>query len=206
MLFRSERVDRRVREIEGNIIGKEQAYNNRKQEVDKLPIGLEYEADYQRRRGKIWIDDLQGIQQKLKEQTITYERIFKREFVLNIYNTAKDAKDDISDINKELRKLQFSTKYQFDVKMLNDNSDYAKILRYAEYLQETNNMSDGQMTFTSLMSYENDEVETREREIRDIINKIIDHNDIAEIKKFADYRNYMSYEIKIGRASCRERV
>ena len=64
-----ERVDRRVREIEGNIIGKEQAYNNRKQEVDKLPIGLEYEADYQRRRGKIWIDDLQGIQQKLKEQT-----------------------------------------------------------------------------------------------------------------------------------------
>lgn len=193
-----ERVDRRVREIEGNIIGKEQAYNNRKQEVDKLPIGLEYEADYQRRRGKIWIDDLQGIQQKLKEQTITYERIFKREFVLNIYNTAKDAKDDISDINKELRKLQFSTKYQFDVKMLNDNSDYAKILRYAEYLQETNNMSDGQMTFTSLMSYENDEVETREREIRDIINKIIDHNDIAEIKKFADYRNYMSYEIIIN--------
>ena len=193
-----ERVDRRVREIEGNIIGKEQAYNNRKQEVDKLPIGLEYEADYQRRRGKIWIDDLQGIQQKLKEQTITYERIFTREFVLNIYNTAKDAKDDISDINKELRKLQFSTKYQFDVKMLNDNSDYAKILRYAEYLQETNNMSDGQMTFTSLMSYENDEVETREREIRDIINKIIDHNDIAEIKKFADYRNYMSYEIIIN--------
>lgn len=193
-----ERVDRRVRELEGNIIGKEQAYNNRKQEVDKLPIGLEYEADYQRRRGKIWIDDLQGIQQKLKEQTITYERIFKREFVLNIYNTAKDAKDDISDINKELRKLQFSTKYQFDVKMLNDNSDYAKILRYAEYLQETNNMSDGQMTFTSLMSYENDEVEMREREIRDIINKIIDHNDIAEIKKFADYRNYMSYEIIIN--------
>ncbi len=193
-----ERVDRRVRELEGNINGKQQAYNNRKQEVDKLPIGLEYEADYQRRRGKIWIDDLQGIQQKLKEQTITYERIFKREFVLNIYNTAKDAKDDISDINKELRKLRFSTKYQFDVKMLNDNSDYAKILRYAEYLQETNNMSDGQMTFTSLMGYENDEVETREKEIRDIINKIIDHNDIAEIKKFADYRNYMSYEIIIN--------
>jgi predicted transcriptional regulator len=192
------RVDRRVRELEGNINGKQQAYNNRKQEADRLPVGLNCEADYQRRRGKIWIDDLQGIQQKLKEQTITYERIFKREFVLNIYNAAKEAKDDISDINKELRKLQFSTKYQFDVKMLNDNSDYAKILRYAEYLQETNNMSDGQMTFTSLMGYENDEVETREKEIRDIINKIIEHNDISEIKKFADYRNYMSYEIIIN--------
>lgn len=193
-----ERVDRRVRELEGTINGKQQAYNNRKQEVDKLPIGLECEADYQRRRGKIWIDDLQGIQQKLKEQTITYERIFKREFVLNIYETAKDARNDIFDINKELRKLQFSTKYQFEVKMLSDNSDYAKILRYAEYLQETNNMSDGQMTFTNFMGYEKDEVETREREIRDIINKIIDHNDMAEIKKFADYRNYMSYEISIN--------
>ncbi len=193
-----ERVDRRVRELEANINGKQQAYNNRKQEVDKLPIGLEYEADYQRRRGKIWIDDLQGIQQKLKEQTKTYERIFKREFVLNIYEKAKDARSDISDINKELRKLEFSTKYQFDVKMLNDHSDYAKILRYAEYLQETNNMSDGQMTFTSLMGYENDEAETRENEIRSIINKIIEHNDIAEIKKFADYRNYMSYEIIIN--------
>jgi DNA repair exonuclease SbcCD ATPase subunit len=192
------RVARRVRELEGNINGKQLTYNNRKQEVDKLPVGLDCEAAYQRRRGKIWIDDLQGIQQKLKEQTYTYERIFKREFVLNIYNTAKDAKDDISDINKELRKLQFSTKYQFDVKLLGDNSDYAKILRYAEYLQETNSMSDGQMTLTSLMGYENDEVETREKEIRDIINKIIDHNDISEIKKFADYRNYMSYEIIIN--------
>lgn len=192
------RVDRRVRQLEGDIKGKQQFYNNRKQEMDKLPVGLEYEAAYQKRRGKIWIDDLQGIQQKLREQTVIYERIFKREFVLNIYETAKDARSDITDINKELRKLQFSTKYQFDVKLLNDNSDYAKILRYAEYLQKTNNMADGQMTFTGLMGYESDEVELREKEIRDIINKIIDKNDISEIKRFADYRNYMSYEIIIN--------
>lgn len=192
------RIDRRVRELEANINGKQQAYNNRKQEVDRLPIGLGCEAAYQQRRGKIWIDDLQGIQQKLREQTITYERIFKREFVLNIYETAKSARSDISDINKELRKLQFSTKYQFDVKLLNDNSDYAKILYYAEYLQETNNMADGQLTLTGLMGYENDEVETREKEIRDIINKIIDKNDLSEMKRFADYRNYMSYEIIIN--------
>lgn len=192
------RNDRRVRELEGNIIGAQQAYNNRKQEMDRLPIGLQHENVYQKRRGKIWIDDLQGIQQKLREQTVQYERIFKREFVLNIYETAKDARNDISDINKELRKLQFSTKYQFDVKMLDDNSDYAKILHYAEYLQETNNLSDGQMSLTNLMGYDGDEVETREKEIKDIINKIIDKNDISEVKRFADYRNYMSYEIIIN--------
>lgn len=193
-----QRTDRRVRELEGDIRGKQQTYNNRKQEVDKLPVGFECESAYQKRRGRIWIDNLQGIQQKLREQTLTYERIFKREFVLNIYEAAKDARSDIADINKELRKLQFSTKYQFDVKLLNDNSDYAKILRYAVYLQETNNMLDGQFSFTGLMGYENDEVEIREKEIRDIINKIIDQNDLTQIKRFADYRNYMSYEIIIN--------
>lgn len=192
------RNDRRVRELEANIVGAQQAYNNRKQEIDRLPVGLEYESVYQKRRGKIWIDDLQGIQQKLRDQTVQYERIFKREFVLNIYETAKEARSDISDINKELRKLRFSTKYQFDVKMLDDNSDCAKILRYAEYLQETNNLSDGQMSLTDLMGYDGDEVETREREIKDIINRIIDKNDLSQIQYFADYRNYMSYEIIIN--------
>src|SRR5699024_12125670 len=56
------------------------------------------------------------------------------------------ARSDIADINKELRKLRFSTKYQFDVKMLGDSSDYAKILRYAEYLQESNDMGDRKST------------------------------------------------------------
>ncbi|MEE0264020.1 MAG: SbcC/MukB-like Walker B domain-containing protein, partial [Acutalibacteraceae bacterium] len=193
-----QRTGQRVRALEVNINGKQLSYNNRKQDVDKLPIGLEYEAVYQKRRDKIWIDDLQGIQEKLKEQTATYERIFKREFVLKIYDTAKQARQDISDINKELRKLEFSTRYQFDVKMLSNNSDYAKILRYAEYLDETNNINDGQMQFASFIGYDIDEIEAREKEIRNIINKIIDHNDITEIKKFADYRNYMSYEIIIN--------
>lgn len=193
-----ERAARRVRELAAEILGFQQAYNNRKQDIDRLPIGLEYESIYQKRRGRIWIDDLQGIQQKLKDQTLKYERIFKREFVLNIYEAAKSARSDIADINKELRKLQFSTKYQFDVKMLGDTSDYAKILRYAEYLQESNDMGDGQMSLSAVTGYDNDEVEAREKEIKDIINKIIDKNDMSEMKKFADYRNYMSYEIIIN--------
>ena len=82
--------------------------------------------------------------------------------------------------------------------MLSDGSDYARILRYAEYLQDTNNLSDGQMSLTGLWGYESDEVEARESEIKDIINRIIDKNDVAEINKFADYRNYMSYEIIIN--------
>ena len=193
-----ERVDRRVRELEGNILGKQQSYNNRKQEVDRLPTGLHEEAAYQKRRGRIWIDDLQGIQGKLKEQTISYERIFKREFVLSIYEIARDARRDIKEINKELRKLRFSTRYQFDVKLLNDSSDFTRILSYAEYLQKTNDMGDGQMSLMGMMEYGNEEIDSMEEQIREIINRIIEKNDSSEIKRFADYRNYMSYEIIIN--------
>lgn len=36
-----------------------------------------------------------------------------------------------------------------------------------------------------------------EQDIRSIINKIIEKNDVELIEKYADYRNYMTYEILI---------
>ena len=195
-----ERNARRINELRGLIVGSQQSYNNRKQDVDRLPVGMECESSYQKRKNKIWIDDLQGIQEKLREQTRTYENIFKHEFVLGIYENANEARSDIHEINKELRKLKFSTRYQFDVRMLNDSSDYAKILRYAEYLRTSNDLFDDQLSFNSSGhgNYEKDEIEKRENEIKNIINKIIDKNDVSEIKRFADYRNYMSYEIIVN--------
>lgn len=193
-----EELEEKAAELKTSVLAAQQAYNNRKAAEDRLPEGLDQEAEYQGRRGRIWISDLQGTQSKLQEQTRNYERIFKREFVLKLYEAAKAAKQDIAEINKELRKLQFSTKYQFEVKLLDDKSDYAKVLRYAEYLQETNNLADGQFSLTGLMGYDDDEVEKREKEIRDLINRMIDSDDKTEIESFADYRNYMSYEIIIN--------
>lgn len=199
-----ERADRRKRELEGLIIGGQKEYNRRKKEEDRLSEGVEHEGKYLARRNKIWVDDLQEINTKMAEQTKKYESIFKNEFVLSLYQTALSAKDDIAGINKELRKLQFTTKYQFDVNLLDDKSDYAKILRYAEYLKKTNKVDDGQMVFGSLYGYEDDEIETREKEIKEIINRIIDKNDLGVIKAFADYRNYMSYEIIINNADVKD--
>lgn len=193
-----ERLDRRKRELEGLIIGGQKDYNRRKGEDDRLPEGLGQEGGFLARKNKIWVDDLQEINAKMTAQTVKYERIFKNEFVLSLYQTALSAKEDIAGINKELRKLQFATKYQFDVNLLNDKSDYAKILRYAEYLKKTNNVDDGQMVFGKLYGYEDDEIEVREREIKEIINGISNKNDLGVIKAFADYRNYMSYEIIIN--------
>lgn len=193
-----ERVDRRKRELEGLIIGGQKDYNRRKKEEERLQEGLQFEGRYLARKNKIWVDDLQDINVKMAEQTRKYESVFKNEFVLSLYQTALSAKEDINSINKELRKLQFATKYQFDVSLLDDKSEYAKILRYAEFLKRTNKVDDGQMVFGNLYGYEDDEVESREKEIKEIINRIIDKNDMGVIKTFADYRNYMSYEIIIN--------
>ena len=85
------------------------------------------------------------------------------------------------------------------MKMLRDHSDYTKVLNYAEYLQSANDLFDDQISFNSsgYGKYEKDEIEKRENEIKNIINKMIDKNDLSEIKRFADYRNYMSYEILV---------
>lgn len=194
-----ERAEREVRELSSKIQSMQLNYNNRKPQEEQLPLGTDAEGSYQKRKTKIWIDDLQGIQEKMREQTKKYEDIFKHEFVLSIYEYAREALGDIREINKELRKLKFSTQYQFDVKMLRDRSDYAKVLNYAEYLQSANDLSDDQLSFNSAGygKYEKDEIEKQENEIKNIINKMIDKNDLSEIKRFADYRNYMSYEILV---------
>lgn len=194
-----ERVQSSITALQTTIQSRQMLYNNRKPQEERLPLGTDAEGSYQKRKTKIWIDDLQGIQEKMREQTRKYEDIFKHEFVLSIYEHARTALADIREINKELHKLKFSTQYQFEVKMLRDHSDYAKVLNYAEYLQSANDLFDDQISFDSAGhgKYEREEIEKREKEIKNIINKMIDKNDLSEIKRFADYRNYMSYEILV---------
>ncbi|MCM1296531.1 MAG: AAA family ATPase [Muribaculaceae bacterium] len=190
--------------LANSIVGGQKTYNIKKPQEERLPEGLEYEGKYLARKNKIWVDDLQAINVKMAEQTRKYETIFKNEFVLSIYQTALTAKQDVAGINKELRKLQFSTKYQFDVNLLDDMSDFAKVLRYAEYIKKTNKVDDGQIVFGNLYGYEEDEIEQREKEIRELINRIVEKNDESMIQEFADYRNYMSYEIIINNADVKD--
>ena len=80
-LSEKEQMEKRVSSFAANINGQQQAYNNRKQEEERLPIGLEYEKSYHQRRGKIWIDDLQNLQQKLKEQTMHFQKRICSEYL-----------------------------------------------------------------------------------------------------------------------------
>ena len=187
-----------------SLLMQKQADYNAKHAGHLLPRGTDGREQYAGRRERIWMDNLQEIRQKLEEQTRRYEDIFKNEFVLTILKSCERARDDLRQINGELANLNFAAKYQFDVHYVKDGSEYAKVIEYARYLDEREQLggsADGQMTFDMLTSVSDEEGERLEAEMKQIINRIIEKNSEETIARFADYRNYMNYEILISNRS-----
>ena len=191
------RSERKLREAGENLRGSQAAYNASRTNDNHLPMDDKSIAVYQARKDRIWMDDRQEIQAKLKEQTRRYEDIFKKEFVLVVLKSCEAARDDLKLINAELARLKFKAKYEFDVKYVKDGSDYEKILGYARYLKEREELgtANGQMTLDSMTVYSDDEGNDLEKDIEQIINRIVESNDKDKIEHYADYRNYMTYEI-----------
>lgn len=188
----------KMRSLERDITNKQSVYNTGKRPEETLPIGLEHEAVYRKRKNRLQVDNFEEIKAKLTAQTKKYEGIFKNEFVLRIKANVEDAQKDIKEINRQLKKLQFSTTYQFDVKNVTGTSDYARILDYADYLEKTNRIDNGQIMIGAVVGYDENEAEKREKEIKEIINRVISKNNDDMLNDFADYRNYMEYEVIVN--------
>jgi hypothetical protein len=192
-----DRAERALKEADKNLTSAQSAYNARRSSDNRLSMGDNNRSVYETRRTQIWMDDLQEIKEKLREQTRRYEEIFKNEFVLTVFKSCENARDDLKLINAELSRLKFKSKYEFEVKYVKDGSNYEKILEYAKYLKEREELgtSSGQRTLATLTNFTDDKGEELEKEIRKIINSIIDSNNKDQIEHYADYRNYMTYEI-----------
>lgn len=192
------RAETEKRSCERDITNKQSVYNAGKRPEESLPVGVEYEHEYRKRKNRLQVDDFEGIKAKLVAQTQKYEGIFKNEFVLKIKTNIEEAQADIKDINRQLKKLQFTTTYQFDVKNVDGTSDYARILEYANYLKKTNRIDGGQVMIGSVVGYDENEATKREEEIKEIVNRIISRNNNDLLNDFADYRNYMEYEVIVN--------
>lgn len=192
-----QRAERAYKEAGENLRGGQAAYNISRPDDTHLPMTDNSLADYQKRKDRIWVDDRQEIQAKLKEQTGRYEEIFKNEFVLTVLKSCESARDDLKRMNVELAHLEFKSKYAFDVNYVKDGSDYEKILEYARYLKEREELGTvaGQMTLDAMTSYSEEQGKELECEIKKVMNRIIGSNDKEQIEHYADYRNYMTYEI-----------
>lgn len=192
------RTEREKKNCEIEITSKQSAYNAGKRSEELLPIGLEHESVYRKRKNRLQVDNFEEIKAKLTAQTEKYEGIFKNEFVLKIKTNIEEAQTDIKEINKQLKKLQFTTIYQFDVKNVTGTSDYARILEYADYLKKTNRIDNGQIMIGAVVGYDENEAVKREEEIKNIVNRIISKNNNDLLNDFADYRNYMEYEVIVN--------
>ena len=193
------RIRRSIEQHKSNLMQLQADYNA-KHSGNMLPRGTEGRSQYAARRDRIWMDNLQEIRQKLEEQTRRYENIFKNEFVLTILNSCERARNDLKQINRELANLNFAAKYEFDVHYVRDGSEYAKIIDYARYLDEREQIGgreEGQLTFGMLTTISDEEGEQLEQDMKRIVNRIIEKNSDETISRFADYRNYMTYEILI---------
>lgn len=161
-----------------------------------LPIGLDQCQQYRKRKEKIWMGDLQDVKAKIAEQKEKYESDFRTEFVLRIYTACVDAMREITKMNHKLAKLNFKEKYQFEILLRDDGTDFAKIIEYAKYMTETNSPVPGQLSF----AYSPEKIEEMEQEIKVIIRNMIESGKEEIIAQFSDYRNYMSYDILINNA------
>lgn len=191
------RAERNLKEAGESLRGGQAAYNASRTGNNRLEMTDRSIGEYQARKARIWMDDREEIQTKLKAQTKRYEDIFKNEFALTVLKSCETARDDLKLINAELARLEFKSKYEFEVKYVKDGSDYEKILEYARCLKEREALgtASGQLTIDSMLSYSDEKEEELEREIKKIINRIVEHNDKEQIEHYADYRNYMTYEI-----------
>lgn len=183
------------------LTSKQSAYNVRLHNHTILPEGDNKDVAqlYAARRQHIWIDDLQELKQGLRKQTEQYEDIFKKEFVLTVLSSCEQAMRDLKAINRELRQLDFKFEYAFDVKFVSDGSKFQEILQYAQYLQERENLGGliGQMTLEDMVEHSDAEGAELEAKMQKLIGEIIGGKDSTQIERFADYRNYMTYEILI---------
>ena len=195
-----ERDRQRVNQYDRELVALQAAYKTRHSD-NSFNVGTDWIKDYVKRRDKIKIDDYEEISKKLAEQTLIYENIFKNEIILTILKNCQNARNELHKINAKLNKLNFSAKYRFDVQYVKDGSDYEKILEYAEFLNERQDngvYDDRQLSFGIMVDVDDQRGEELKHEIRKIIAKIIDSKKPDFIDTFADYRNYMTYELIIN--------
>ncbi len=81
--------------------------------------------------------------------------------------------------------------------MAKDESEYAQIIRYAKFLDKRERLEEWMNSRFWGRSVPFQEEYQLERELKNIINRIIESNSEETIPRFADYRNYMTYEILI---------
>ena len=122
---------------------------------------------------------------RLKEQGEKLESAFMNDFVAEINETIREARAEIEEINRELKKIPFGNDtYRFVMDEKPDRSVFFRICKRLEYYLDSPEV------------YMNSprEDEEMEHDIQEFMNVILDEEDETE---YTDYRRYFVYDMKI---------
>lgn len=123
--------------------------------------------------------------EKLIRQAKKLESAFMNDFVAEINEAVRDARGEIADINRELRKIPFGNDtYKF---VMEPKADRAVFFRICEKME-------AYMDNPEIYMNSGREDEELEKDIQGFIEMILEEEDETE---YTDYRKYFTYDMKI---------
>ncbi len=155
-------------------------------EIDIHKRGAAYIPFYREEYRNIANIKIEEAHQRLKEQSLKLESAFMNDFVAEMNETIRDAKEEIAAINRELKRLPFgSDTYKFVMK---ERPDRAIFFRICRKLDNYMGLSEAYMNSAR-------EDEEMERDIQEFMEIILDEEDERE---YTDYRKYFAYDMEIA--------
>ena len=154
-------------------------------EIDINKRGVGYIPFYRQEYRNIANIKIEEAHNRLKEQGEKLESAFMNDFVAEINETIREARAEIEEINRELKKIPFGNDtYRFVMDEKPDRSVFFRICKRLEYYLDSPEV------------YMNSprEDEEMEHDIQEFMNVILDEEDETE---YTDYRRYFVYDMKI---------
>ncbi|TCS77696.1 ATP-binding protein [Muricomes intestini] len=128
---------------------------------------------------------IEEAQNRLKEQGEKLESAFMNDFVAEINETIREAREEIEVINQELKRIPFGNDtYRFVMEEKADRNVFFRICKKLEQYMDSPEL---------YMNSARDD-EEMEQDIQEFMSIILDEEDEAE---YTDYRKYFVYDMKI---------
>ncbi len=154
-------------------------------EIDIQKRGVSYIPFYRSEYRNIANIKIEEARQRLDEQSVKLESAFMNDFVAEINEAIRNAREEIAAINKELKQLPFGRDtYKFVMKEKPERDIFFRICRRLE-----NYMGMPEVYMNSAR-----EDEEMERDIQEFMGVILDEEDESE---YTDYRKYFVYDMEI---------
>ncbi len=149
--------------------------------------GAYYIPFYRKEYQELTVARIEEARIKMDAEAKNLEDAFMKDFVAEMDEKIRKARDEISSINRELKKIPFGQDtYQFQ---MDNKPERALFFRICDKLE--NNYLDSPEYY---MNFGRDD-EQMESDIREFIEQILDNEDESE---YTDYRNYFNYSMRIS--------